>query len=65
MKLSEYIAQRRGTAADLARSVGVNHSTILRWASGAHAPSLKMCAALDRATGGAVTAADFLADQAA
>jgi DNA-binding transcriptional regulator YdaS (Cro superfamily) len=60
MTLSTFISQRRGAAADLARALGVNHSTVLRWASGEHAPSLKMCAAISKATGGAVTAADFL-----
>lgn len=60
MTLSEYIAQKRGTAADLARTLGVQHSTVVRWADGTYAPSLAMCQRIATATNGAVTVSDFM-----
>jgi transcriptional regulator with XRE-family HTH domain len=50
----------RRAAADLARRLSVQHSTVMRWARGEHCPSLRMCAAIQTATGGAVTMADFI-----
>ena len=60
MTLSEYIAQKRGTAAGLARALGVQHSTIIRWADGTYAPTLAMCQRIAAATGGSVTVNDFM-----
>ncbi len=65
MKLSAYIAQRRGMASALARKLGVKHSTVIRWAAGVHYPSLPMCVAIEKATDGAVRAQDFVPSEAA
>lgn len=65
MKLATYIAQRRGAAADLARKLAVEHSTVMRWATGKHHPSIPMCGRIAEATDGAVTVQDFLTEAAA
>lgn len=62
MKLADYLNQKRGRAAELAAQLDVAHSTVMRWARGEHMPTLRDCAALERLTGGTVTAEDFLRD---
>ena len=58
MTLSQYLA-RHSTGADLARRLGVNPSTITRWANGQLVPSLAWCARIAEATNGRVTVRDF------
>lgn len=60
MKLAEYL-KPRGATSELARKLGVEHSTVSRWAAGKMEPSLSMCAQIERATGGAVTVRDLIA----
>ena len=62
MTLAEYIQTNRGAAADLARALGVSHSTVSRWAAGHTEPSLGMLRAIERATDGAVTVAELVAE---
>ncbi|MFY8047907.1 MAG: helix-turn-helix domain-containing protein [Erythrobacter sp.] len=61
MTLAEYIKASRGTAAELAKKLGVSHTTVYRWAAGTIEPSLKACSRIEEHTEGAVTVADLVA----
>jgi DNA-binding transcriptional regulator YdaS (Cro superfamily) len=64
MSLTEYLAaQGRGSASDLARRLGVSPVSVHRWKIGIHAPGWQRVAQIERATNGAVTAADFVPRQ--
>jgi DNA-binding transcriptional regulator YdaS (Cro superfamily) len=61
MTLSEYLDQAgRGAMTRVAKEVGVSVVTVLRWRRGDAAPSWDRIPAIERATGNAVTAADFV-----
>jgi DNA-binding transcriptional regulator YdaS (Cro superfamily) len=62
MKLSEYLAQRRGRAVSLAAAVGVHPVMVSQWASGVKRVSVMRCVAIEEATGGAVTRKDLRPD---
>ena len=66
MTLSDYLkAAGRGAQSRLAREVGVSVPSVWRWKEGEALPSLSRIPAIERATGGKVTAADFLPRAAA
>ncbi len=61
MTLSEYLDQAgRGAMTRVAKEVGVSVVTVLRWRRGEAAPGWDRIPAIERATGNAVTAADFV-----
>jgi DNA-binding transcriptional regulator YdaS (Cro superfamily) len=61
MNLSDYLDQAgRGAMTRMAKEVGVSVVTVLRWRRGEAAPSWDRIPAIERATGNAVTAADFV-----
>lgn len=61
MTLSQYLDQAgRGAMTRVAKDVGVSVVTVLRWRRGQAAPSWQHIPAIERATGGAVTAEDFV-----
>lgn len=62
MKLSEYLAQQRGRQSALARLVGVHAPDVYRWANGTRVVPVRHCAAIERATDGAVTRRDLRPD---
>ena len=64
MTLAEYFKSTRGAAIALARSLGVSHSTVSRWASGEMEPSLATCARIEKQTGGKVKVGDLVAQAA-
>ena len=55
MDLRNHITATRGRAVELARQIGVHPVLIRQWASGSRAVPIEHCAALERATGGAVS----------
>lgn len=59
MKLSDYLAQPGKTATEIARECGVSVSTITRAAADGN-PSLGLIRKIAAATGGKVTANDFM-----
>ncbi|MGL5734314.1 MAG: helix-turn-helix domain-containing protein [Beijerinckiaceae bacterium] len=59
MTLADYLAQPGKTATDIARECGVSVSTITRAAAGG-SPSLQLMRKIAAATGGKVTANDFM-----
>lgn len=62
MVLSEWLEQQpRGTRTKLAEAVGVKPSHITGICNGSSLPSLRVAQAIERFTGGAVTAADYAA----
>lgn len=54
MTLREYISAERGRAVAVANDIGVLPVLVRQWAAGRPVP-VQHCAALERATGGAVT----------
>lgn len=61
MKLSDFLDQAgRGAMTKMARQVGVSVVTVLRWRRGDAAPTWDRIPAIEAATNGAVTAADFV-----
>lgn len=50
MNLSEYIKERRGNGADLARALGVSRSQLANMASGVAAISTARCVQIEQAT---------------
>lgn len=70
MKLSAYLEEKKITAADFAGLIGVHKSTVSRWIdedskSGAeHRPGWDHLKTIAKVTEGAVTANDFVADDA-
>ena len=59
MTIRDYLASRKMSQADFAARVGVDRSTISRWASGAH-PPVSRWEAIEKATRGAVSVSDLL-----
>ncbi len=60
MKLSHYLDEKSLNASAFAAVVGVEPSTVTRLLRGERAPSLALAARIREATGGKVTADDFL-----
>lgn len=60
MELRAYLDEEPKRAGALAAAIGVHWTTVYRWARGENAPSLKRVAQIELATGGIVTARDFL-----
>lgn len=60
MTLREYIETRQISPAVFAAELGVPPSTVTRWLKGERTPVLESIAAIEKATGGLVTMADFL-----
>jgi len=61
MTLAEYLKTAgRGAQSRLAEQVGVSVPSVWRWKEGVALPSLSRIPAIERATGGMVTAADFM-----
>ena len=65
MMLGAYLREKKLSAAAFARQVGRSRSAVGRWVSGSRFPEPASLRAIIRATGGAVTADDFLSDDAA
>jgi transcriptional regulator with XRE-family HTH domain len=53
MTLAEYVTEL-GACSDLARRMGVPHSTVWRWANGERTPSVVWALKMDRVTDGVV-----------
>ena len=62
MKLGAYLTERKLSAAAFGREVNASRSAVGRWVSGARFPEQGSLKAIIRATGGRVTADDFLSD---
>lgn len=60
MRLTDYLEAKGITDTEFARLVGVSHSLVHYWKSGAKRPSMETAARIRDATGGAVTADDFM-----
>lgn len=60
MKLSEFKAERKLTLIALAALLGRPVSTVHGWLKGTRKPDWEAVADIEAATGGAVTAADFV-----
>lgn len=62
MKLSEYLSQERGRAASLAKAIGAHPPDVTSWAKGKRQVPVPYGAAIEQATGGAVTRKDLFPD---
>jgi DNA-binding transcriptional regulator YdaS (Cro superfamily) len=60
MKLSQWIEQNRGTVRQIANGAGVHYATAWKWVHGVKIPNWKHIPAIERVTGGNVTAEDFV-----
>jgi len=60
MKLDDYLARKRLSPIKFAEAIGVNASTLWRIRLGKQRPKWTTLEAIDRETGGKVTANDFL-----
>lgn len=60
MTLPDYLTQSGLTASAFAALVGVNVSTVTRWARGERWPRPEQIIRVEQVTGGQVTAQDFL-----
>ncbi|RMF02468.1 MAG: XRE family transcriptional regulator [Alphaproteobacteria bacterium] len=63
MNLAEYMRRNGINDEQLAARVGRARTTVMRWRRGVTRPDWAAVAALERATGGAVTASDFVEPQ--
>ena len=62
MLLSIYFSSGRGRAASLARALGVRPVVVSRWGAGTKPVPVERCAAIERATQGAVARQDLRPD---
>ena len=62
MLLSTYFSSGRGRAASLARALGVRPVVVSRWGAGIKPVPVERCAAIERATQGAVARQDLRPD---
>jgi DNA-binding XRE family transcriptional regulator len=62
-KLVTYLTEQNIRQADFALAVGASQPTISKLMSGCALPSLSLAVAIERATGGAVMAADWMGDR--
>lgn len=60
MKLADYLKDTSQTYRQFAVLLGCNAAQVHRWANGKRSPSLEVCAKIKAATGGKVSADDFL-----
>lgn len=60
MKLADWLLMTKTRRRDFAKSIGVQPSVISDYCKGRYAPRPRTAEAIIRATGGAVTANDFL-----
>lgn len=60
MNLRQYLAQANRSQSEFARQIGVSRSYLSEIASGAKLPSLTVAAAIERETGGKVSAMSFI-----
>ncbi|CAJ49051.1 transcriptional regulator [Bordetella avium] len=58
MRLAEYLSQKRGRQIALAKAIGVHAPDVSRWVRGKRPIPLEYGAAIEIATGGAVTRKD-------
>jgi DNA-binding transcriptional regulator YdaS (Cro superfamily) len=63
MKLSDWMTSNEAKVDDFARQIGVHLVTVYKLRAGKSLPSVRVAAAIERATNGAVTAADFVPRQ--
>jgi transcriptional regulator with XRE-family HTH domain len=59
MKLSAYRDEKKLTATELGRRLGVAHTTVLRWEAGEMFPSAEMLLRIEKETAGKVTPNDL------
>lgn len=59
MKLATYRDEKKLTATELGRRLGVAHTTILRWEAGEMFPSAEMLLRIEKETAGKVTPNDL------
>ena len=50
MDLRQYLSEHKLTASEFARTIGVAHSTVLRWADGSLIPTVENAQKIARAT---------------
>jgi DNA-binding transcriptional regulator YdaS (Cro superfamily) len=62
MQLRDYINERRGRAAELARSMGISPTLISQWAAEIRGVPAERCPAIEKATGGIVRCEDMRPD---
>lgn len=60
MTLTQYLEQTQTTPTAFARTLGVSHTTVLRWLSGETNPPLPVMSRIAETTGGAVMPNDFM-----
>ncbi len=60
MKLHQWINTQGGSVRQIADAAGVHYATAWKWANGKKLPDWKHIPAIERATSGHVTAADFV-----
>ena len=60
MNLQDYLTQQGITPSEFAKRIGVSQPTVSRYLRGVRFPRLKHLVAIERETGGAVRASDFL-----
>lgn len=65
MKLETYLSENGIKPTAFATEIGVAPSTITRLLRGERSPRLELMQAIKRATGGAVTADDFMSEKVA
>ena len=63
MFLADYLAAQKETRAAFAERVGAHPVTVTKWCTGTMRPSWVQMDLIASATGGAVTAADFMRSQ--
>lgn len=61
MKLHDYVTEERGRASALAAALGISPVLITQWCKSRPVP-VERCAAIEQATGGAVTRRDLRPD---
>jgi DNA-binding XRE family transcriptional regulator len=64
-KLASYLTTQNIRQADFANSVHASQPTISKLMSGSTLPSLALAVAIERATGGAVKASDWVSNETA
>ncbi len=63
MRLKDWLSERRMTGSDFADLISVDKSNVSRWINGHVRPEWDVIKRIKDATGGAVTADDFLGDE--
>ncbi|KIU33269.1 hypothetical protein SR39_13580 [Methylobacterium radiotolerans] len=60
MRLTDYLRQQKLTHSEFAALIGATQAAVTRYANGRRMPSLGKLIRIERATGGAVRAIDFM-----